>query len=92
MKRLGSFQTLITTTDENSHDLAAEMSMPIATMHRWQRVGWVASRKVTAAGGRWAIFADADEMLRLRKLRDAPRGWQQPHPKELITPKTKAEK
>ena len=73
-------------------DLAAELSMPIATMQRWQRVGWVASRKVTAAGGRWAIFADADEMLRLRKLRDAPRRWQQPHPKELITPKTKAEK
>ncbi len=68
-------------------DLAAELAMPIATMHRWQRVGWVASRKVTAAGGRWAIYADADELHRLRRLRDSPRGWPQPYPDELITPK-----
>ena len=61
-------------------DLAAELSMPIATLHRWRRVGWLASRKVTAAGGRWAIYADADELLRLRRLRDCPRGWPQPYP------------
>ena len=61
-------------------DLAAELSMPIATLHRWQRVGWLASRKVAAAGGRWAIYADADELLRLRRLRDCPRGWPQPYP------------
>ncbi len=69
-------------------DLAAELAMPIATLHRWRRVGWVASRKVAAAGGRWAIYANADELLRLRRLRDAPRGWPQPYPKELITPQT----
>jgi DNA invertase Pin-like site-specific DNA recombinase len=68
-------------------DLAAKLAMPIATLHRWQRVGWVASRKVTEAGGRWAIYADADELTRLRRLRDAPRGWPQPYPTELITPK-----
>ena len=72
-------------------DLAAELSMPIATLHRWQRVGWVISRKVTAAGGRWAIYADADERHRLRRLRDSPRGWPQPYPTELITPKPKTE-
>jgi len=68
-------------------DLAAKLAMPIATLHRWQRVGWVASRKVTEAGGRWAIYADTDELTRLRRLRDAPRGWPQPYPTELITPK-----
>lgn len=72
-------------------NLAAELSMPSATLHRWQRVGWVASRKVTPAGGRWAIYADADELLRLRRLRDSSRGWPQPYPAELITPKTKSE-
>ena len=71
-------------------DLAAELSMPIATLHRWQRVGWVSSRKVPAAGGRWAINADADELHRLRRLRNAPRGWPQPYPTELITPKLKS--
>ncbi|MGH7484223.1 MAG: recombinase family protein, partial [bacterium] len=68
-------------------DLAAELSMPIATLHRWQRVAWVLSRKVAAAGGRWAIYADADEMLRLRRLRASHRGWPLPYPIELITPK-----
>lgn len=68
-------------------DLAAELTMPIATLHRWQRVGWVTSRKVAAAGGRWAIFADAEERIRLRRLRDSPRSWPQPYPTELITPK-----
>jgi DNA invertase Pin-like site-specific DNA recombinase len=68
-------------------DLAAKLSMPIATLHRWQRVGWLASRKVTAAGGRWAVYADADELLRLGRLRAAPRGWPQPYPPELTTPK-----
>lgn len=70
-------------------DLAAELSMPIATLHRWQRVGWVTSRKVTVAGGRWAIFADDGELNRLRQLRDAPRGWPQPYPTQLLTPKPK---
>jgi hypothetical protein len=68
-------------------DLAAKLSMPIATLHRWQRVGWVTSRKVTTVGGRWAIYADADELLRLRRLRDSARGWPQPYPTELTTPK-----
>jgi len=72
-------------------DLAAELSMPIATLHRWQRVGWVISRKVMAAGGRWAIYADASQLDRLRRLRDSPRGWPQPYPTELITPKPKTE-
>jgi hypothetical protein len=72
-------------------DLAAELSMPIATLHRWQRVGWLVSRKVMAAGGRWAIYADADERHRLGRLRDSPRGWPQPYPTELTTPKPKSE-
>lgn len=61
--------------------------MPIATLHRWQRVGWLTSRKIAAARGCWAIYADADELLRLRRLRQSPRGWPQPYPQELITPK-----
>ncbi len=72
-------------------DLATELQMPIATLHRWQRVGWLASRKVFAAGGRWAIFADDDELMRLRKLRTAPRGWPEVYPKELTTPKSQTD-
>lgn len=68
-------------------ELAARLAMPIATLHRWQRVGWVSSRKVPTARGRWAIYADDDELLRLRRLRDSPRGWPEAYPIELITPK-----
>jgi hypothetical protein len=52
-------------------------------------VDWITSRKVTAAGGRWAVYADAAELSRLRQLRNAPRSWPQPYPTELITPKPK---
>ena len=73
-------------------NLAAELRMPIATLHRWQRVGWLLARKISAAGGRWAIHADADELIRLRRLRDCPRGWPRPYPPELTSPKLKTEK
>jgi DNA invertase Pin-like site-specific DNA recombinase len=72
-------------------DLASELSMPIATLHRWQRVGWVHSRKVTTGRGRWAIYANSAELDRLRRLRDSPRSWPQPYPTELITPNPIAE-
>jgi DNA-binding transcriptional MerR regulator len=68
-------------------DLAAELKMPIATLHRWQRVGWLTSRKIAAVRGCWAVYADADELTRLRRLRQSPRGWPQPYPKELTTPR-----
>ncbi|TWT97417.1 recombinase family protein [Neorhodopirellula pilleata] len=67
-------------------DLAAALSMPIATLHRWQRVGWVTSHKV-AATGRWSIYADAEELARLTQLRTQHRGWPDPYPRALITPK-----
>jgi hypothetical protein len=43
--------------------------MPMATFHPWHRLGWVPSRKGPAASGRWAIWADADALERLRQLR-----------------------
>lgn len=73
-------------------DLAKELQMPIATMHRWRRVGWVTARKVDHAKGRWAIYANAAEIQRLRQLRNTPRNWPQPFPLELITPSPAADK
>jgi hypothetical protein len=69
-------------------DLARELQMPTATLHRWQRVGWVTAHKVPQAGGRWVIYADDAELSRLRQLRIQPRGWpDEPIPKRLTTPK-----
>ena len=67
--------------------LAVELKMPVATMHRWVRVGWVRAHKVTLARGQWAIYADALEIDRLIKLRDYRRGWGETKtPVELTTP------
>jgi DNA invertase Pin-like site-specific DNA recombinase len=72
-------------------DLATELSMPIATLHRWLRVGWVTARKVAAARGQWAIAADAQELLRLRLLRAATHNWHRPYPPELTRPRRPSE-
>lgn len=72
-------------------DLARQVPMPIATLHKWQRLGWVHSRKVTVASGRWALWADADELERLRQLRAYQRKWPEPrYPQALTTPKRRA--
>ena len=69
-------------------DFARRLNMPIATVHKWQRLGWVHSRKVTVAAGRWAIWADDDELERLRQLRAYKRKWPEPrYPEALTTPK-----
>ena len=56
-------------------ELAMELKMPVATLHRWVRVCWVRARKVVEAHGQWALHADAPELDRLTKLRDYRRGW-----------------
>jgi hypothetical protein len=69
-------------------DLARELNIPVATLHKWQRLGWVLSRKVPVAGGRWALWADADERARLGRLRTFRRRWPNPrYPADLTTPK-----
>ena len=69
-------------------DLAREVPMPMATLHKWQRLGWVHSRKVPVASGRWALWADADELERLRQLRAYQRKWPEScYPQALTTPK-----
>jgi DNA invertase Pin-like site-specific DNA recombinase len=56
-------------------DLAGKLEMPQATLHRWIRVGWVHARKLPTPGGQWVIWADADELDRMARIRTCPRGW-----------------
>jgi hypothetical protein len=65
---LGEHEWLLT-------DLARELAMPPATLHRWVRVGWVHARKLPTPGGHWVIWADADERDRMNRVRTCPRGW-----------------
>ena len=64
---LGEHEWLLT-------DLARKLAMPQATLHRWVRVGWVQARKLPTPGGHWVIWADADELDRMTRLRTCPRG------------------
>jgi DNA invertase Pin-like site-specific DNA recombinase len=56
-------------------DLARELQMPRDTLHSWRRLGWVGARKLPVPGGPWVLWADAQELMRLRQLRQRPRGW-----------------
>ncbi|HZW33249.1 MAG TPA: recombinase family protein [Isosphaeraceae bacterium] len=71
-------------------DLAVDLEMPYASLHAWVRRGWLRARKVEEAAGMVAVTADAEEMSRLRQLRDHRREY--PHyspPAELTTPRPK---
>ena len=59
--------------------------MPQATLHRWVRVGWVRARKLPTPGGHWVIWADADELDRMRRIRTCPRGWSDDQMFEQLT-------
>ena len=68
-------------------DLAEHLKVPKETLHRWRRVGWVQGRKHDDSRGRWILWADADELERLRQLRSCPRTWDnQPKVRQLIIP------
>ena len=80
---LGEYEWLLT-------DLARKLEMPLATLHRWIRVGWVHARKLPTPGGHWVIWADADEMDRMSRLRSCPRGWGNKHMfSQLTKPKAR---
>jgi DNA invertase Pin-like site-specific DNA recombinase len=69
-------------------DIARKLNMPIATVHKWQRLGWMHSRKAAGASGRLVIWADDDELERLRQLRAYQRKWPEPrYPQALTRPK-----
>ena len=73
-------------------DLCAKLGMPLATMHRWIKVGWVHARKLAKPRPRWAIWADKDELDRLSRLRSCSRSWEnKPLYSELIAPKPRPE-
>jgi DNA invertase Pin-like site-specific DNA recombinase len=71
--------TVLETHEYWLSDLARLLHMPISTLHKWQRQGWVHSRKVAVVSGRWAVWADGDELERLRRLRVQKRKWPQPY-------------
>jgi hypothetical protein len=73
-------------------DLARHLDLPQPTLYKWMRRGWVNGRQLPVAGGRWILWADADELDRLRHLRGCPRRWHnQPQAAALTQPKRRPE-
>ena len=70
-------------------DLARHLQIPQPTLYSWLRRGWVHGRQLPVAQGRWILWADAEELDRLRQLRKCfPRNWlNEPQAAELIQPK-----
>ena len=68
-------------------ELARELEMPMVSLHRWRKVGWLRARKLSVPGGLWAVCASAEERKRLSKLREHQKTqFNQPIPEELKTP------
>jgi DNA invertase Pin-like site-specific DNA recombinase len=69
-------------------DLAVELGTPKKTLHAWLRRGWIQYRVLTGYRAPCVCWADADELRRLRRLRQTPHGWWDPPLRaELTTPK-----
>jgi len=82
-------------------DLAEHLEMPKNTLFSWIKHGWVRTvRQLPGYRGRLICWADADELERLRRLRQTKHGWwdpplsaelttPQPLPKEARSPSVK---
>jgi len=69
-------------------DLACTLEMPQPTLYSWLRHGWVNARQLHGRHGRWIVWADQDELKRLRLLRTRSRSWSDdPPPVDLTSPK-----
>ena len=60
-------------------DLARELNMPDVTLYSWLRRGWVQGRRHTDDSNRWVLWADEQEVARLRQRREEPPGRQNHH-------------
>jgi DNA invertase Pin-like site-specific DNA recombinase len=73
-------------------DLARELEVPRSTVTAWTKRGWISGRQLPGKKGRWILWADAQELQRLRRLRACPRSWNdEPFPSELTTPQRRSE-
>jgi DNA invertase Pin-like site-specific DNA recombinase len=69
-------------------DLVRALGLPQPTLYSWMRRGWVHARQLPGPQGHWILWADADELQRLRRLQSCNRNWfNQPQAAELRKPK-----
>lgn len=67
-------------------DLAGHLVVIPQTVHRWVRHGWVHSRR-TPSGKHIIVWADKDEIRRLKRMAKVKNTWLRVSRPHLITPK-----
>jgi hypothetical protein len=68
--------------------LAQQLGVSELRLRRWARNGWVHARRASKQGP-WILWADADELNRLNRLKDSFKTGVCRYPAELTTPKPK---
>ena len=71
-------------------DLASHLKMRWVQLQRWAKRGWVHARR-TSSGKRWVIWADEDEIERLRHLLVSDAPGVAGYPKHLKIPKNRTD-
>jgi hypothetical protein len=72
--------------------LAAKLEMPTGTLRSWLCRGWLHGKQMEGAHGRWILWADEDELSRLKQLRQHRQETSGLRvPTELTTPKPRPE-
>jgi DNA invertase Pin-like site-specific DNA recombinase len=56
-------------------DLAHVLQLPHPTLYSWMRRGWVNAKQLNISQGRWVLWADDEELDRLRRLRACSKSW-----------------
>jgi hypothetical protein len=93
MQRLGLVGELYRSDLLGSHewwirDLATELKAPIHKVYYWATHGWVHARKAPS-GKHWIVWADDDELKRLKKLKLQRNSHTAQRNPELTTPKSR---
>ena len=73
-------------------DLVLHLDIPHPTLYSWLRRGWLHGRQLPGPIGHWIVWADQDELDRLRRLHNCPKSWHnQLQAAELTRPKPRSE-
>ena len=71
-------------------DLSRHLKIPKPTLYDWIRRDMVHAQKLPGPQKPWLIWADAEELDRLRRLHKCKRSWyNQPQAAELTKPKSR---
>jgi len=70
-------------------DLAKKLGVIAGKIHYWAKQDWVHSRR-TPSGKHWIVWADKDELSRLRQLAKLKNSWTAAHNPDLIVPKKRS--